>query len=216
MLEAVEAHPRAVERVDPGDRYLRVVVGRLHAEFVRLIDGCPDHFGRGAEELDAIRAELPHGPDPGPGSARRRHGLGHGGKGLDARSRDFSLLAAPLEVQRPLQSHDGTDIAHGRDAMRQPELEHVLGIGHHATADGVSGRARVHVCIDEPGQDEEALGLQEPRGRRGIDAGADGRDPAVGDEEIALEDAAPRVHGDQGAAADQEMAMGAGCGHGRR
>jgi hypothetical protein len=74
----------------------------------------------------------------------------------------------------------------------------------------------MHVRLDEAGQDEEASRLQKPRGRGRNDAGAESDDAPVGDEEIAFQNAPPRVHRDQGAAANEKMAMRARLGHGLR
>ena len=97
------------------------------------------------------------------------------------------------------------------DALAEPAQQRAV-LGETAK----KGLTEVHVRLDEAGQDEEAVRLQEPRGRRRDDAGAEGDDPPVGDEEIAFHDAPLRVHRDQGAAADEEMAMRTRLDHGLR
>jgi hypothetical protein len=141
-----------------------VVTGGLEPELGGALQRRPHHRGRRAEELDAVGARRRHRLDPAPRLLRRAHAArnleidGKGRIGGDARCHDFVGGAASLLGERPAQAVESADVAHGGDAVRQPELVDVLG-RRHAAGQALRRKGDVGVGVDETGERVHAVGV---------------------------------------------------------
>ena len=140
------------------------MAARLEAELAAFVERRLHDGGRRAEELDAIRAALLELAQPGPPLVRRVDGLEHVVDGREVRigqqawRDDAVLLRALLLVEHPAEPVHRAHLAHGGDAVRQPELVDVID-GRHPAVGRVIGDAGMGMAVDEAGRDPFAAAV---------------------------------------------------------
>ena len=161
MLHAAQSHARGVDDVGARHAHLREVGGAAEVELVGFVDEGGEDFRvedrvAGAEDFDSVRALL---RNPLHELARLFRAVDRTAVpllaigedvGKEPRCDDLVARAAVAFVQTPIDAVAASRLAHAGDAVRHPQLEHVLGGRPLLLAAGVA------VHVDESGEHPDA------------------------------------------------------------
>ena len=150
MLESGQAQTGSIECVHPGDTHLRKMGCSTDAAPPGLVDRCLHDVRAVRAELQTVGAFSGHFRHPRASLLRSCYrflaSLAEPDVSLDARGRDIILFAFGLVLERPIEPVHASRVAHRRDAVTHPELQHILG------RRALRGAPRVAVHVDQAGK----------------------------------------------------------------
>ena len=150
VLHRGKPRARRIEHVPAHHVELRVVHGAAQILLVQLVKRCLHDGRRRAKKLHPLGTLTGDIAHPLARHLRRADGrIGtHAKSGIrnNARCHDAVVVAATDMIQHPVQTVETARLTHRGDAVRQPQLEHILG------RDALLVTAQMAVHVDKPRQ----------------------------------------------------------------